>query len=82
MDGTVVPTGRERNSTMPRRSARREPKVPCPYCRRDIHEESQRCPHCEQYISAEDALAGPKPLWLVAGVVVCLVLVATWIFGR
>lgn len=61
---------------------RREPTIPCPYCRRAIHEESQRCPHCGEYISAEDAPAGPKPAWLVAGVAVCLLLVATWIFGR
>ena len=28
--------------------------IPCPYCRRPIHEEAERCPHCEQYISGED----------------------------
>ena len=25
--------------------------IPCPYCRRPIHEEAERCPHCEQYVS-------------------------------
>ena len=32
--------------------------VPCPYCRREIHEDSQRCPHCGNYISAVRAALG------------------------
>jgi hypothetical protein len=35
--------------------------IPCPYCRRQIHEDAERCPYCEQYISAEDAPSQPKP---------------------
>jgi hypothetical protein len=31
-----------------------EPTVACPYRRREIHEDSQRCPYCEQFVSAED----------------------------
>jgi hypothetical protein len=57
-----------------------EPTVPCPYCRRPIHEDSQRCPYCEEYISAEDAGASPKPWWLYAGVAVCLLIVFLWIW--
>jgi hypothetical protein len=30
------------------------PTVPCPYCRREISEEAQWCPHCENYTSRED----------------------------
>jgi hypothetical protein len=56
-----------------------EPTVPCPYCRREIHEDAQRCPYCERYISEEDAPPRPKPWWLVAGVVVCLLLMLLWI---
>jgi hypothetical protein len=67
---------------MPRYSTQGEPVIPCPYCRREIHEDSQRCPYCEQYISAEDAPPGPKPHWLIAGVVVCLLLVGLWILGH
>ena len=22
--------------------------VPCPYCKREIHEDAERCPHCER----------------------------------
>ena len=58
-----------------------EPTVPCPYCRREIHEESQRCPHCGQYISQEDAPPGPKPWWLIVGVLLCLFVVYLWIVG-
>ena len=25
--------------------------VPCPFCKRPIHEDAQRCPYCEHYIS-------------------------------
>jgi hypothetical protein len=55
-----------------------EPTIPCPYCRRAIHEESPRCPYCERYISREDAPAR-KPWWLVIGVGACLYVVYRWI---
>jgi hypothetical protein len=56
-----------------------EATLPCPYCRRAIHEDAQRCPYCEHYISEEDRPETVKPLWLVVGVVVCLALVLLWI---
>jgi hypothetical protein len=55
-----------------------EPTIPCPHCRREIHEDAQRCPYCEQYISSEDAPVR-KPWWLVLGVGVCLYVVYRWI---
>jgi hypothetical protein len=58
-----------------------EPTIPCPYCRREIHEDSQRCPYCESYISQEDAPPSRKPWWLIAGVAICLVLVYLWLTG-
>jgi hypothetical protein len=58
-----------------------EPTVPCPYCKREIHEDCQRCPYCEHYISAEDAPAGRKPWWIVVGVILCLYIVFRWITG-
>ncbi len=57
-----------------------EVTVPCPYCRREIPEDVVRCPYCEQYISTEDAPPAPKPWWLVAGVVACLVALLYWVF--
>jgi hypothetical protein len=58
-----------------------ESTVPCPYCKREIHEESQRCTHCEHYISAEDAPAGRKPLWIMGGVALSLYIVLRWLTG-
>ena len=58
-----------------------EPTVACPYCKREIHEDSQRCPYCERYISQEDAPPARKPWWLIAGVILCLYLLLRWIVG-
>ncbi len=55
--------------------------IPCPYCHRQIHEDSERCPHCENYISAEDAPTSRKPWWLVVGVLVCLYVIYRWMAG-
>jgi len=52
--------------------------IPCPFCRREIHEDSQRCPYCEHCISSEDAPV-QKPWWLVLGVGICLYIVYRWI---
>jgi hypothetical protein len=57
-----------------------EPAVPCPFCKREIHEDAEICPYCRNWVRGEDAPPGRKPAWLVAGVVVCLVLVVlTWV---
>lgn len=56
-----------------------EPTLPCPYCRREIHEDSERCPYCEQYISDEDRRRAAKPWWLVLGVAVCLAITLWWL---
>ena len=57
-----------------------EPTVPCPYCRREIHEDAQRCPYCENYISAEDAPPARKPWWIIVGVLLALYAVYRWVF--
>jgi MYXO-CTERM domain-containing protein len=58
-----------------------EPTVPCPSCRRPIHEDSPRCPHCGHYVSEEDAPPGRKPWWLVLGALAALYAVYRWIAG-
>ena len=54
--------------------------APCPFCRRAIHDDSPRCPYCENYISAEDREAQPsaKPWWIVLGVVLGLIAAYRW----
>jgi hypothetical protein len=56
-----------------------EPTVPCPYCHREIHEDSPQCPYCGQYISAEDAPASPKSWLIIVGVLLCLLVVWIWL---
>ena len=55
-----------------------EPTVACPYCRKQIHEDSQRCPHCEHYISEEDRPASPKRWWVLVGAILGLLAVYSW----
>ena len=55
--------------------------VPCPYCGKQIHEEAERCPYCENYISAEDAPPARKPWWIIIGALLCLYAVYRWIVG-
>jgi hypothetical protein len=83
----MILSGWPEGFTMPRRFADEEewdeedeePTVPCPYCREEIHEDAQRCPHCGNYISEEDAPPGRKPWWIIVGVVLCLYAVYRWI---
>jgi hypothetical protein len=53
--------------------------ISCPYCERPIYEDSERCPHCGQYITEEDAPSKPKPLWVILGALACLLVVVVWI---
>jgi hypothetical protein len=58
--------------------------IPCPYCDRPIHEESERCPFCERYISEEDddeVVPARKPWWIIIGAMIALYVVYRWIFG-
>jgi hypothetical protein len=55
--------------------------MPCPYCKRPIHEDAQRCPYCEHYLSEEDAPPARKPWWIIVGAVICLYAVYRWVAG-
>ena len=52
--------------------------MPCPHCFGTIYDDSERCPHCGDYLSKDDVPFRP-PLWIVVGVGVCLVMIARWI---
>jgi len=58
------------------------PLVPCPYCGREISEEAEVCPCCRNFISAEDAPRGRPQALVVAGVVVCLLIVLIWVLAH
>jgi hypothetical protein len=58
-----------------------EPTVPCQYCRREMHEDSPRCPHCGNYVSREDAPTSRKPWWIIIGGLAALYAVYRWVVG-
>jgi predicted nucleic acid-binding Zn ribbon protein len=41
------------------------PTVPCPHCRADILEDSERCPRCGNYLSKEDAPRQRGGTWVI-----------------
>lgn len=55
--------------------------MPCPYCKSAIYAQSQRCPHCGNYISEEDAPPARKPWWIIIGALLALYVVYRWIAG-
>jgi aspartate carbamoyltransferase regulatory subunit len=58
-----------------------EQTIPCPYCKREVHEDAPRCPYCEQYISEEDAPRSRKPWWMILGLLLCLYAIYRWVAG-
>ncbi len=55
--------------------------VPCPYCQQAVFEDAERCPHCENYLSREDAPLLIPP-WLRVGALLALAAALTWVFWR
>jgi len=55
-----------------------EATVPCPHCKREVHEDCQRCPHCDEFISSEDAPRPLAPWWIVIGILIVLGMVYCW----
>ncbi len=56
--------------------------IPCPYCGCEVHEDSPRCPSCENYLSLEDTPPGPtnKPWWVLWGAGLGLLVFLRWLF--
>ncbi len=57
------------------------PLVPCPYCKREILEDAERCPHCENYVSREDAPPSSKSWVWVVLMALALLAAASWALG-
>jgi hypothetical protein len=53
--------------------------MPCPFCLAVIFVESERCPACGRYLS-ENNQPGPRPWWIVLGILVCLAMAIYWIW--
>ena len=60
-----------------------ESTVACHFCRRQIHEDAERCPYCGNFVTDEDAAAAPdrKPLWIIVGSLLVMYMVYRWSFG-
>jgi predicted nucleic acid-binding Zn ribbon protein len=55
--------------------------VPCPQCGAEIYDQAERCPQCGEYLSRETARAAWPRWWMVIGVLICLAIVAGWVFS-
>lgn len=55
------------------------PTVPCPYCRKEVAEDAERCPYCENYLSGEDAPPQPRSRFMVVVMIFALLIVAYWV---
>lgn len=51
------------------------PVVACPYCRKEMAEDCERCPHCGGYPSREDAPGESRSLFWVVMMLLALVAV-------
>lgn len=77
--GNIVPRRTDDDEDWEEDEPEDEATIPCPYCRRQIYEDAQRCPYCEQYLSEEDAPPTPKPWWILLGALLALFVVYRWI---
>ncbi len=46
--------------------------IDCPYCGAEMYDDAEQCPHCGQYISAEDAPREGKPAWIIVVILLCV----------
>lgn len=53
--------------------------VACPACGAEMYEDAPQCPACGIYPSREQFPDAPKPRWVMAGVVLCLLIALTWL---
>ncbi len=53
----------------------------CPYCGEPVYDDSERCPHCEKYMSREDAPLR-RPLWIWMCGLLALGAALSWVFLR
>jgi hypothetical protein len=47
--------------------------VPCPFCRRAVHEDADLCPGCGNFIGGSDDPSPRWPWWITIGTILLLV---------
>ena len=57
------------------------PTAECPYCRREIAEGAQWCPHCENHLSREDAPPAKRTWFWIVMMLLALAGAALWVLG-
>ena len=50
-----------------------ENAIPCPYCRVEIYEDTELCPHCGSYIIDEDVPSTPTWVFWTALILLALI---------
>ena len=57
--------------------------IACPFCGRPVYAEADVCPACHSFLGGSDdpttLHASRRPLWIIVGVVLCLVAVLGWV---
>jgi hypothetical protein len=57
-----------------------ETVIPCPHCGEEIFDDAEQCPACGSWITGDRRASTGKPSWFVlAGVIVALLAILTWI---
>ena len=54
--------------------------MPCPYCRAEIYDDSERCPRCGNYLAANQTTGRTdgghqftkQPLWIIITALLCI----------
>lgn len=54
---------------------------PCPFCGKDVYDDSEWCPHCGKYLS-EEGEPFHLPLWVIVGVSAAGLATAYLVFFR
>ena len=52
--------------------------VACPYCKGEMSEDAEICPHCGSYVLVEDVHRATRPWWVTAGMVACVIILVMW----
>lgn len=53
--------------------------VPCPFCKRPVHEDADLCRHCRNYIGGEDAPRRRVPPFVWIGAALAALGAMTWV---
>jgi predicted nucleic acid-binding Zn ribbon protein len=53
--------------------------IPCPFCKKPIHEDADVCPRCGNFVGGDDAPRRRVPLFVWIGMILAGLCVLTWV---